>query len=90
MGNGRPAIVSRVGDFARIVSDGVNGFVVTPGDPAVLASAIAHTLDTPGLLAALSAGARGTATTLMDWDRIGARTLAAYEDVLAGRLTRTG
>jgi glycosyltransferase involved in cell wall biosynthesis len=89
LGNGRPAIVSRVGDFPGLVTDGVNGFVVRPGDAAALAAAIARALDTPGLVQELAAGARTTTATLMDWDRIGAATLAIYADLLAKRSPRS-
>lgn len=45
---------------ADIVQDGVNGFLIPPGDRAALAGAIVRVLTEPGLLAALSAAAPGS------------------------------
>jgi glycosyltransferase involved in cell wall biosynthesis len=38
--NGLPIIASRAGGLAEVVADGVNGLLVTPGDPDALARAI--------------------------------------------------
>ncbi len=55
---GTPAIATSVGGVPEIVTDGENGLLVPPGDPAVLAEAIRRFLGDPelrGLLAAAAA-----------------------------------
>jgi len=44
---GVPVIAAQVGGLAEVVSDGVSGLLVPPGDPAALASAIAALLADP-------------------------------------------
>ena len=45
MASGRPVIASRVGGIVEIVTDGVDGYLVPPGDPQLLAERIARILD---------------------------------------------
>jgi glycosyltransferase involved in cell wall biosynthesis len=40
MASGAIVVASGVGGLAESITDGVNGFLVEPGDPAVLAAAI--------------------------------------------------
>jgi glycogen(starch) synthase len=58
----RPVVASRIGGLAETVEDGVTGVLVTPGDPAEFANAVAALLDDPGRAAAVGARARQRAT----------------------------
>jgi glycosyltransferase involved in cell wall biosynthesis len=56
---GRPVIASRVGGMPEVVSDGVTGLVVPPGDAIALAAALSSLLEDPQRRADF--GARGMA-----------------------------
>ena len=58
--SGRPVIASRVGSFEEYVKDGVNGLLVTPGDPVELAGAIRALRADEQLARSLAAGALET------------------------------
>lgn len=51
---GRPVIASRVGGMAELVTDGVSGLLVPPGDAASLRTAMASLLDDNRLVARLA------------------------------------
>jgi len=55
---GVPLIASRLGGMVDYVEEGVNGFLVAPGDPEVLAQAMSRFLEDPSLLPQLSANCR--------------------------------
>ena len=78
--NARFVIASAVGGIVDLVTDGDNGLLVPPRDPAALAAAIARAAADPALRARLRDGARRTAETRMDWDRIAAGLLADYRN----------
>jgi glycosyltransferase involved in cell wall biosynthesis len=58
---GTPAIATHVGGVAEIVTDGENGLLVPPGDPAALAEAIRRFLGDDALRARLAAAAAPSA-----------------------------
>lgn len=58
---GRPVVVSRIGGLQDAVTDGREGFVVSPGDPEALAAALRRLVDDPALLDRMAAAARGRA-----------------------------
>ena len=62
---GTPVIASRIGALADLVEDGVTGLLVTPGDPADLARAMARILADPE--AARRMGRAARAAYLRDW-----------------------
>ncbi len=53
-----PLVASRLGGLREIIDDGVEGFLVTPGDPAAIAGALGRVLAEPELGAGLGAAAR--------------------------------
>jgi glycosyltransferase involved in cell wall biosynthesis len=55
---GAPVIANRLGGMVDYVEEGVNGFLVAPGDPEVLAQAMSRFLEDPSLLTRLSANCR--------------------------------
>jgi glycosyltransferase involved in cell wall biosynthesis len=60
MAAGAPVVAAAVGGIPDVVQHGANGLLVTPGDPASLAAAIARLLDDRALAARLGAAARDT------------------------------
>lgn len=82
---GTPVIASRIGALADLVEDGVTGLLVTPGDPADLARAMARILADPE--AARRMGRAARAAYLRDWteDATTAALLAIYRRACAAR-----
>ncbi len=58
---GVPVIASRIGAIPEHVCDGENGLLCAPGDPADLAAKIRQVIETPSLVAAMSARTRPSA-----------------------------
>ena len=76
---GTPAIATAVGGVREIVTDGENGLLVPPGDPAALADAIRRFLGDGDLRARLTAAAAPSA------ERFSAeRIYGRLEEILAG------
>lgn len=82
-GNSRPVVASATGGIPDVVTDGVNGLLVPPGDATALADALERVLTSKPLAAALTDGARQTAAGLLNWDRIAEQLLGSYH-ALAG------
>ncbi|PPQ19102.1 glycosyltransferase [Bradyrhizobium sp. AC87j1] len=83
-GNSRPVVASATGGIPDVVTDGVNGLLVPPGDAPALADALERVLTSKPLAATLTDGARQTAAGLLNWDRIAEQLLGSYRK-LAGR-----
>jgi glycosyltransferase involved in cell wall biosynthesis len=83
MACGVPCIGTRVEAVPEIVTDGVTGLLVPPGDPAALAEALEALLRDP--LRARSMGARGRARVAarFRWSHVAERLEAALAHVLA-------
>jgi glycosyltransferase involved in cell wall biosynthesis len=84
MAAGVGCVATRVGGVPEVVTDGVDGLLVEPGEPAALATAIARLLDDAELRAELGARARRTAGGF-DLGAAVARTQAVYDEVLCLR-----
>ncbi len=61
LGSGLPVVASRVGGIPDVVRDGVEGFLVKPGDPEELARALIKLLGDPNLRLKMSKAARARA-----------------------------
>jgi glycosyltransferase involved in cell wall biosynthesis len=61
MALGRPAVVTEVGGTPEVVTDGADGLLVPPGDPAALAGGLLRLLRDPELRARIGAAARARA-----------------------------
>jgi glycosyltransferase involved in cell wall biosynthesis len=75
------------GGAADQIDDGEDGFVIPPGDPALLAERVATLLDDPDRRATMAAAAAAKARELFTQQVMVAQTLAVYEETLgvAGR-----
>lgn len=87
MAAGLAVVASATGGPAEIVTDGVDGLLVPPGDPDALAAALRRLAADPALRARLGAAAQRRATDF-DPDRVVPQLRAIYERVL-GRRRRT-
>lgn len=74
MAAGIPAIGTAAGGVGEIITDGVDGLLVPPGDPEALAGAIGRLIRDPGLRERLGAAGRARIERAFD-SRIGAATL---------------
>jgi glycosyltransferase involved in cell wall biosynthesis len=74
--NRRAVVASRVGGLADLVDDGVNGLLVEPGNAVALADALQRVLEDDNLRFRLMAGARETAETTLNWNRIADELIA--------------
>jgi D-inositol-3-phosphate glycosyltransferase len=78
----RPVIGTRVGGLPEVVRDGETGYLVPPGDAAALAERIDALLDDPTRRARMGAAGRAWTLEMFTWDRVIARMLACYAQVL--------
>jgi len=78
MAAGRAVVASRVAGIPDVVTDGVDGILVPPGDAAALAGALTRLAGDPALRARLGAAARNTVATRLGWDRAARAFEEAY------------
>jgi glycosyltransferase involved in cell wall biosynthesis len=69
MAAGRAVVASRVAGIPDVMTDGVDGILVPPNDPAALAAAMARLAADPALRRRLGDAARSTVTRRLSWDR---------------------
>jgi len=81
---GLPIVASWTGGIPDVVTDGVNGLLVPPGDPETLARAIDRAVANPNLARRLGESARERAKDY-DWDTLADRVLEVYRSVTAER-----
>jgi glycosyltransferase involved in cell wall biosynthesis len=81
---GTPIVASRVGGIAEVITDGVSGTLVPPGDPDALADALARRLLDPGLARAMAERAAERVRLHFRIDRMVDRLESLYLNV-AGR-----
>jgi glycosyltransferase involved in cell wall biosynthesis len=75
MAAGIPVVASRIGDLPRLVRDGINGFLVTPDDPAALAEVVEMLRLDPDLRVRVGSAARSLVLHSHTWDTIVKRVL---------------
>jgi glycosyltransferase involved in cell wall biosynthesis len=78
----RPVIGTRVGGLPEVVRDGETGYLVPPGDAGALAQRIGALLADPVTRARMGAAGRAWTLEMFTWDRVIARMLACYQQVL--------
>jgi glycosyltransferase involved in cell wall biosynthesis len=66
MASGLPVITTEVGALREQIEDGINGFVVPPGDAAALARATLKLVENPSMRQAMSVAARQCASRKFD------------------------
>ena len=82
MASGRPVIASELPGVRSVVSAGVDGFLVPPGNAEALASRIRDVTSlTPEARIAMGAAGRRKIELEYDWERIGDRLERLYRDV---------
>jgi len=83
MASGRPVVATASGGSPELVADGVEGFLVPPGDPVRLAARLDCLLDSPGLRREM--GRRGRERVERDFRLalMAERTESVYRDALA-------
>jgi glycosyltransferase involved in cell wall biosynthesis len=84
MASGTPVVCSRVGGLPEIVEDGVNGFLVEPGDVEALHERLAEILGDRALAARMGRNARELALERFTWSACAERCLEAYAELVAG------
>lgn len=87
MAAGAPVVASDIPGYASVVTDGVDGRLVPPGDPAALADAVAALLDNPSLAKALATTAADRVGRY-DWSAVAGQVRATYQRVVGE--TRAG
>jgi len=80
-GNRRPVVASATGGIPDVVTDGVNGLLVPPGDATALADALERVLTSTSLAASLTDGAGQTADGFLSWDHIAEGLVASYRRI---------
>jgi phosphatidyl-myo-inositol alpha-mannosyltransferase len=81
MAAGTPVVASDIPGYRTVVTDGVDGRLVAPGDPRALAAAIGALLDAPALRRALAAEGRRRAAGA-DWPVVAETLRSCYLDAL--------
>jgi phosphatidylinositol alpha-mannosyltransferase len=81
MAAGLPVIASDIAGFDEVVTSGVDGLLVPPGDPGALAEAVTRVLDEPALGLRLCEAGRTRAASA-DWPVVVGRLEAAYVEAV--------
>jgi glycogen(starch) synthase len=83
MAHRRACVVTRAGGLPDKVANGVNGWIVEPGDPSALAAAISGALADPGRLVAMGQAGRAIVEREFSWTAAADRTVRLYADLLS-------
>ncbi len=79
---GVPIVAARAGGIPEAVRDGVNGYLIEPGDSAALAERAIRLLDDPALRSAFGAAGRRLVEMEFSIDAMAAGNMAVYRAVL--------
>jgi len=74
---------SRVGGIPEVVEDGVTGLLVTPDDPATLATALNTVLTNSSLATSMGQAGRDRAVTEFGWRAVAEQTAALYSELVS-------
>jgi glycosyltransferase involved in cell wall biosynthesis len=81
LASGLPIVGSNVGGIPELVEHGVNGLLVTPGNPLALAQAIRYLAEDPELREEMRVRNRAKAEANLEWSQVTRRYLAIYDGV---------
>jgi glycosyltransferase involved in cell wall biosynthesis len=70
MAAGLPVVASSTGDISELIHDGVDGFLVPPGDPVALATVLDRLRSDQDLRTRIGATARASVVRSHTWDKI--------------------
>ncbi len=75
MAAGLPVVASRLGDLSELVQEGINGFLVPPGDPVALAAVLDRLRSDRDLRIRVGCAARSSVLRSHTWDMVVRRML---------------
>ncbi|TEU09286.1 MAG: glycosyltransferase, partial [Anaerolineales bacterium] len=84
MAAGRPGVAVAAGGVPEVLTDGVTGVLVPPGDPEAMAGALVGLLNAPGQAARLAMAGRTDAIRRFNLREHARQVEQVYEQVLAG------
>jgi phosphatidylinositol alpha-mannosyltransferase len=87
MAAGLPIVASDIAGYRQVLTDGVEGRLVRPGDDQSMAQAIIEMLKEPSLRSRMASRGRSTAAGY-DWPIIAERVLEYYDELMESRLPR--
>ncbi len=85
LAHARPIVASRLGSFADLITDGVQGHLVAPGDVPALADALSHLITDRSFAVSCSNAALSAAASIPGWTDIARITESVYLDARAAR-----
>lgn len=85
LAHARPIVASRLGSFADLITDGIQGHLTPPGDVPALANALAHLIADRAFAVSCSHAARHAATSVASWVDIAKLTEQVYREARASR-----
>ena len=83
MAHRRACVVTRAGGLPDKVANGVNGWIVAPGDPSALAAAISGALADTDRRVTMGLAGRSIVEREFSWTAAADRTLRLYADLLS-------
>jgi glycosyltransferase involved in cell wall biosynthesis len=83
MAHRRACVVTNAGGLTDKVRNGVNGWIVAPGDASALAAAISGALEDPDRLAKMGEAGRQIVEREFSWTTAVDKTMSLYRDLLA-------
>jgi glycosyltransferase involved in cell wall biosynthesis len=78
-----PVVASAVGGILEVVEEDVTGYLVPPGRPDDLATALRRVLDDPAAAQAMGRAGRQRVEARFAWARVAARTEQVYAEAIA-------
>ena len=78
----KPVIGCRLGGMREVVTEGVTGLLVPPGDAAALSEAILKLLEDPALRLAMGKAGRERVLELYSWKQVAGRLLEVYQGLV--------